>query len=96
MKKSLHDDAYFRFRNMLKEFREAKKLTQAQLAHRLSVPQSFVSKYETGERRLDIIETVLICQALETSADRLLSKLLKQPTRKVTQKRSQKRNRYGQ
>ena len=52
------------FRNLLKEFRTAKNLTQADLASRLGLPQSFVSKYETGERRLDFVETVQVCEAI--------------------------------
>jgi len=77
MKKTPYDIAYLELRRMLKDLREAKSLTQAQLARRLSVPQSFVSKYETGERRLDVIETAQICQALGTSTAQLLSTLSK-------------------
>jgi len=77
MKNSTYDIAYLELRRILKDLREEKHLTQAQLARKLSVPQSFVSKYETGERRLDVIETVQICQALETSISKLLSKILK-------------------
>lgn len=75
MKNSPYDIAYLELRRTLKDLREAKHLTQAQLARKLSVPQSFVSKYETGERRIDVIETAQICQALETSMAQLLSKL---------------------
>lgn len=39
-------------------------LTQRQLADRLGRPQSFVSKYERGERRLDIVELIEIAKAL--------------------------------
>jgi len=39
-------------------------MSQCDLASRLRMPQSFVSKYETGERRLDFVETALICEAL--------------------------------
>jgi transcriptional regulator with XRE-family HTH domain len=53
------------FRRLLKELRSARNLTQAQLADRLGLPQSYVSKYETGERRLDFIETAAICDALD-------------------------------
>jgi transcriptional regulator with XRE-family HTH domain len=77
MKNSTYDIAYLELRRILKDLREEKHLTQAQLARKLSVPQSFVSKYETGERRIDVIETVQICQALETSINQLLSKILK-------------------
>ena len=77
MKNSTYDIAYLELRRILKDLREEKHLTQAQLARKLSVPQSFVSKYETGERRLDVIETLQICQALETSINQLLSKIFK-------------------
>jgi transcriptional regulator with XRE-family HTH domain len=52
------------FRAILREMREECGLTQAQLADRLSMPQSYVSKYETGERRLDLVETSELCAAL--------------------------------
>jgi transcriptional regulator with XRE-family HTH domain len=77
MKNSTYEFAYLELRRILKDLREEKHLTQAQLARKLSVPQSFVSKYETGERRLDVIETVQICQALGTSINQMLSKILK-------------------
>ncbi|MXZ87430.1 MAG: helix-turn-helix transcriptional regulator [Gemmatimonadetes bacterium] len=44
--------------------RDAAGLTQHQLALRLNRPQSFVSKYERGERRLDVVEFVTICRIL--------------------------------
>jgi transcriptional regulator with XRE-family HTH domain len=52
------------FRQELKQQRISKGLTQAELARRLRQPQSHVSKYELGERRLDLLETVLICEAM--------------------------------
>jgi len=59
-----YTDRYELFREILKELRESKGVTQAQLAERLEIPQSYVSKYETGERRLDFVETAEICEAL--------------------------------
>lgn len=56
------DDA---FRQLLKELRTSKKLTQARVATLLGQPQSYVSKYELGERRLDFVETILVCEALD-------------------------------
>lgn len=44
-----------------------KGLTQVQLSETLGMPQSFVSKYETGERRLDVIELRGICRSLGTT-----------------------------
>lgn len=48
---------------LLREVRIAAGLTQAELASRLSQPQSFVSKCESGERRVDVIELRAICEA---------------------------------
>jgi transcriptional regulator with XRE-family HTH domain len=58
------------FRNLLKEARVAKNLTQADVAKGLGLPQSYVSKYESGERRLDFVETALVCEALGMSIER--------------------------
>ena len=52
---------------LLRELRESASLTQSDLASRLGVQQSFVSKYEAGERRIDVIELHAICDALGRS-----------------------------
>jgi transcriptional regulator with XRE-family HTH domain len=44
--------------------REGAGLTQQQLADRLEKPQSFVAKYEGGERRIDLIEFIAIARVL--------------------------------
>lgn len=51
------------------------QLTQADLAKKLKQPQSFVSKYESGERRLDILELRSICTVLEISLADFVKKL---------------------
>lgn len=51
--------------------------TQQQLSEALNKPQSFVSKYENGERRLDLIETIEICKALNADPHELINALLK-------------------
>ncbi|MFL1523696.1 helix-turn-helix domain-containing protein [Pseudomonas sp. O230] len=51
---------------LLFESRKNAKITQAQLAERLGKPQSFVSKYERGERKLDVIEFLEVCHQIET------------------------------
>ncbi len=50
-------------------------LTQTELAKKLKKPQSFVSKYENGERRLDIIEFIAVCKAIGADARKILAKL---------------------
>jgi transcriptional regulator with XRE-family HTH domain len=50
---------------LLTAAREKAGLTQQQLADRLDKPQSFVAKYEGGERRVDLIEFIEIARALE-------------------------------
>lgn len=49
--------------DLLKEVRVDAKLTQVDLARKLGQPQSFVSKYESGERRLDVLELRQVCRA---------------------------------
>lgn len=49
----------------LKKIRIEKGVTQLQLANMLKKPQSFVSKYESGERRIDVQEFIYICKALQ-------------------------------
>lgn len=48
--------------------REKAGVTQQQLADRLDKPQSFVAKYEGGERRIDLIEFLSIAHALQFDA----------------------------
>lgn len=55
--------------------RKAAQLTQADVAGRLSRPQSFVAKYEGGERRLDVIEFLEIAQALDTNPSAILDQM---------------------
>ena len=59
----------------MREVRTEKGLTQVQLSAALGMPQSFVSKYETGERRLDIIEVRAVCGSLGTTLPAFVKKL---------------------
>jgi transcriptional regulator with XRE-family HTH domain len=52
------------FRALLKELRVSKGFTQADVAKTLGLPQSYVSKIETGERRMDFVETAAFCDAI--------------------------------
>ncbi len=58
----LHEQAALQ--SLLKEIRLEAGLRQRDLADRIGEPQSFVSKYESGERRLDVIELRYICSVL--------------------------------
>ena len=58
---------------VLRAIRLNRKLTQIELAERLDRPQSFVSKYECGERRLDLVELGEVCDALEVALRDLIA-----------------------
>jgi transcriptional regulator with XRE-family HTH domain len=56
-----------RLQALLKSVRIEAGLRQNDLAERLGKPQSFVSKYESGERKLDIVELYFVCKEMGTS-----------------------------
>lgn len=65
MDKSIVSPEYSLFLEQLRKAREEKGLTQIDVAERLGKTQSFVSKVERGERRLDVMELRAFCSALE-------------------------------
>jgi transcriptional regulator with XRE-family HTH domain len=65
MKKTIHAKEYHIVISLLRELREQKQLTQQGLADKIGSDQTFISKIEIGERRVDIIELKYICDALE-------------------------------
>ena len=64
MPKSNFSNEYAVFRVMLKNLRAERGVTQSALSASLGMAQSFVSKYEMGERRLDFVEVSRICAEL--------------------------------
>lgn len=62
-------------RTVLRQVRLDAGLRQVDLAARLGQPQSFVSKYETGERRLDILELRAVCGAVGVSLEDFVRRL---------------------
>ena len=64
MGKNQYSIAQKQLQKLLRQIRKEVGLRQADLAKRLGQPQSFVSKYESGERRLDVIELHQICTTL--------------------------------
>lgn len=63
------------FLSLLRQVRQEAGLTQAKLAGLLGKPQSFVSKYESGERRLDVLELREICVAVGISLESFIIRL---------------------
>ena len=64
VRESPYADQYARLLRHLRQRREALRLTQAQFGERLGLSQHYVSRYELGDRRLDIFELDAICYAL--------------------------------
>lgn len=64
MANPMHNYRYAMLRELLSTERERNGLTQVDVANRLKKPQSYVSKYERGERRLDVVEFVDVTRAL--------------------------------
>lgn len=64
MQKSIYTREQERLQAVLRQIRLEAGLRQADVAKRLGQPQSFVSKYESGQRRLDLVELRQVCQAV--------------------------------
>jgi len=62
--RSVFGPKHKRIASLLRKIRLQEELRQIDLAERLRLPQSFVSRYENGERRLDFVEVAEICTAL--------------------------------
>jgi transcriptional regulator with XRE-family HTH domain len=71
----LHTEENRKLMVALTEARRAAGLSQYQLADRLSVDQSYVSKYESCRRRLDVIEFLRVVAAIGVKADAILAQL---------------------
>ena len=67
MEKSIYSREYQAVTKLLKQAREAAGMSQVELAEALGQSQSFVSKTERGERRLDVVQLRTVCNALGVS-----------------------------
>jgi transcriptional regulator with XRE-family HTH domain len=72
MRKSVHTRAYTVLRERLVAARHAAGLSQQELADKLNRHQSFVAKYEGGERRIDLVELLEIATVLGADARRII------------------------
>lgn len=72
MQKSINSQTYAIFLDHLRETREKAGITQEELAERLGETQSFVSKCERGERRIDIAELREFCIAIDTTLEKFI------------------------
>ena len=74
MKKVTHTKEYYLLLELLYSLRMESGLTQTELASRIGMPQSYISKIENGERRVDIVELYKICTALNCERKRQIFK----------------------
>ncbi len=87
MQKSLKSPEYARLIALLTAVRHAKGIRQQPLAKKLGRPQSFIAKYEGGERRIDLIEFIAIARALEVDPVKLFRDFVaEEPAQKATRK----------
>lgn len=73
MEKSIYSQEYSLFLAQLRNAREEKGLTQTDVAQKLGQTQSFVSKVERGERRLDVVELRAFCDAINIPFPKFIS-----------------------
>ncbi len=67
------DDQRQALQRALRRARREAGLKQVDVAARLAVPQSFVSKYETGQRRLDLVDLLAVCTVIQINLSDLLA-----------------------
>ncbi len=72
MQKSQHTQKYGRLLKALRQAREDAGLTQLDVAERLGVYASYVSKCESGERRIDVVELAEFCRVYDVAIIDLL------------------------
>jgi transcriptional regulator with XRE-family HTH domain len=75
MEKSIHSTGYAIFLKVLKKTRENAGLTQTQLAEKIGETQTFISKCERGERRIDVVELRTFCSAFGVSLKQFIAVL---------------------
>lgn len=72
MTRSVFGASYARLREILVAARRKSGLTQVDVAAKLHRPQSFVSKVESGERRLDVVELIQFAEAVGANPSQMV------------------------
>jgi transcriptional regulator with XRE-family HTH domain len=85
--KSLHTARYQKLLDYLVAARKSRGLSQQAVADRLQRPQSFVSKYESGERRIDVVELLTLAEVVGFDVIEVIDTL------SVTQRRGKRADR---
>ena len=75
MTDSIHTNRYRCFRDILAAARQEQGLSQGALAEKLGCVQTYVSKYERGERRLDVVEFLDVAAALGLDPLKIIRKV---------------------
>ena len=84
MARSLRSPGHLALMQVLRETRQKKGLTQADLAARLTRPQSYVAKIEGGERRLDVVEFLDVAVAMDMRPADLIDEIVERMERPTT------------
>lgn len=74
VRRSLSDPDYIELVASLRRARLRRKLSQRELSELLGKSQSFVAKFETCERRLDVLEVLRVCKAVGAKLSEVLPK----------------------
>ncbi|MCV9981727.1 helix-turn-helix domain-containing protein [Burkholderia pseudomallei] len=75
----IHDPRYQRIATLLAALRKQRGLLQQDVADRLGRPQAFVSKVESGARRVDVVELLDFLRALDADPHTFIDALLNPP-----------------
>jgi transcriptional regulator with XRE-family HTH domain len=80
MRRSLADERRKTLCEMLIAGRKAAGLSQADVAKKVGKPQPFVSRYEMGERQIEVVELIELCEVLGLDPARVVGDLVKTPS----------------
>jgi transcriptional regulator with XRE-family HTH domain len=71
--KSIYSNEYEVVTKRLREARESLGMTQSEISTKLQKPQSYISKIERGERRIDIVELAKVAKLYKRSVEWFLN-----------------------